>query len=316
MDYVPIRTSTLRGDQKTGFDIYIKIASKYILYIREGASFEGARLSKLKEKKLKKLYILSDKEENYRTYLSANIERAFDKSSGQPIEERGRVIQGLQESQCDEIMEDPTNEIQYQIAKKGAGRFAEFLMAENKAVQSILNVTNDEKSIAAHGVAVSTYAVALAEKLGYKDNETLKQLALGALIHDIGHTESEVPFGSLYEEMDATKLKAYQEHPFKGGHKVKEQNHFDRNVIEIILQHEETADGTGYPKKLNENKMNPLALIVGTANFLDRMMTFEGVSEKDAAKEIMVRGLSKYPLQHLQHLQAIIKEVYVNSNAS
>ncbi len=308
MEYVPIRTSTLRGDQQTDFDIYIKIASKYILYIREGASFEGSRLGKLKEKKLKKLYILSENEANYRNYLSANIEAAFDKSSQKSIEERGEIIQGIQESQTEELMDDPTNEIQYQTAKKGCSRFADFIMAENNAVKSILAVGNDQKSIAAHGVAVSTYAIALAERLGYKDNETLTQLALGALLHDMGMLDCSVKLGTPMSEMSVDELKEYKQHPITGARKVKDLNHFDRNVIEIILQAEETADGTGFPKKLVESKINPLALIVGAANFLDTLITFREVPQEEVGKELMVQGLSKYPLQHLQNLQAIVKE--------
>ena len=52
MDYVSIRVSTLRGDQKIDFNAYIKINEKMVLYLRRGDSFEGERLLRLKEKKL------------------------------------------------------------------------------------------------------------------------------------------------------------------------------------------------------------------------------------------------------------------------
>ena len=55
MTYVPIRVSVLRGDQKIGFDAFLEVNSKYILYLRKGDSFEGARLDRLKEKKVKKI---------------------------------------------------------------------------------------------------------------------------------------------------------------------------------------------------------------------------------------------------------------------
>ena len=58
MDYTTIRVSTLRGDQKINFDAYLKIGEKMVLYVRQGDSFEGDRLKRLKEKKLKKMFIL------------------------------------------------------------------------------------------------------------------------------------------------------------------------------------------------------------------------------------------------------------------
>ena len=54
MDYVSIRVSTLRGDQKIEFNAYLKINEKMVLYLRQGDSFEGDRLKRLKEKKLRK----------------------------------------------------------------------------------------------------------------------------------------------------------------------------------------------------------------------------------------------------------------------
>ncbi len=46
MSHVPVRVSTLRGDQKVDFDAYIKINEKMVLYIRKGDSFrESAEMS-------------------------------------------------------------------------------------------------------------------------------------------------------------------------------------------------------------------------------------------------------------------------------
>ena len=77
-DFVPIRVSTLRGDTKISFDTYVNIAEKNILFCRKGDSFEGERLNRLKKKKLKKMFILKEQEEDYRNYLTKNIEEAYD----------------------------------------------------------------------------------------------------------------------------------------------------------------------------------------------------------------------------------------------
>ena len=53
-DFISMRVSTLRGDLKIDFDVYVKINDKMILYIRRGDSFEGPRLKRLREKKTKK----------------------------------------------------------------------------------------------------------------------------------------------------------------------------------------------------------------------------------------------------------------------
>ena len=72
-DYTPIRVSTLRGDLKIPFDAYVRVAGKYILYLRKGDSFEGKRLNKLKEKKLRTMFIPFDSLKHYRSYMTENI---------------------------------------------------------------------------------------------------------------------------------------------------------------------------------------------------------------------------------------------------
>ena len=81
----------------------------------------------------------------------------------------------------------------------------------------------------------------------------------------------------------------------------------DETVINIIAQHEECINGSGFPLKLNEAKMDPLAIIVGTANALDRLITFEGVKLDQAVKALMVNSVGKYPLNQIQMLGDIMK---------
>jgi hypothetical protein len=167
MDYVPIRVSTLRGDQKIEFDTFIKINEKFILYLRRGDSFEGIRLDRLRGKKLKKMFINPTDEQSYRKYLSKNIDNAYDKSSKTSMENRTHIIQGDQQSHAEEVMENPENERAYNEAKEAAQRFSEFLLNEDSGLAHILKLDNLEQSIAHHGVTVSSLAISLAKRLGF-----------------------------------------------------------------------------------------------------------------------------------------------------
>jgi hypothetical protein len=46
-EFTSVRVSTLRGDLRIPFDVYVKVAGKFILYCRSGSSFEGVRLERL-----------------------------------------------------------------------------------------------------------------------------------------------------------------------------------------------------------------------------------------------------------------------------
>lgn len=307
MDYVPIRVSTLRGDQKIDFNAYLKIDDKFIMYLRKGDSFEGARLQRFKEKKLRKVFILQSEEQNYLAYLGRNIDSAYDQNSKVDLENRAAIIQGAQQSNAEEVMENPGNAKAYEVAKDAAAKYAQFLMAEDKALSHILNIENFDHNIAHHGVTVSTLSVALAKKLKIDNPKTTQLLTLGALLHDYGHFESPLKLNHPVLQFSPEDLKLYKQHAMDGGVKVRDKKHFDQTVINIIAQHEECINGSGFPLKLTEAKMDPLAIIVGTANALDRLITFEGVILDQAVKTLMVNSVGKYPLNQIQMLGDIMK---------
>lgn len=308
MEYVPVRVSTLRGDQQVEFDAYVKLNEKYVLYIRKGDSFEGPRLTRLKGKKLKRMYIVPDDEENYRKYLSKNIEMAYDSNSGKSIETRSEVVQGIQQSNAENVMENVDSAEVYNEAKTGVARFVEFLQKENAAIAHILKLDNADRTIAHHGVTVSTLATALAAKLGITDSKSSQMLGLGGLIHDMEHFHSGLDLARPLSAFSGKELELYKEHPLSGATRLLDKKHVDKSVINIIVQHEEFVGGGGFPKGLRESQMDPLSVIVATANALDRLITFEGVPKKDAAKELMIRSVGKYPLEHMKALANIANQ--------
>lgn len=306
MDYVSIRVSTLRGDQKIDFNAYIKINEKMVLYLRQGDSFEGDRLKRLKDKKLRKMYILSDEETNYRNYLQRNIETAYDDSAGRDMQTRAEVIQGSQQNNAEELFENPENAASYNYAKDAAGKYVQFIMTNAQALSSIMKIENSEKNIAHHGVTVATLAIGLANKLGIKDDKKTQLLTLGALLHDYGHHSSSLDLNRPVASMSAEDQVIWKAHPNLGATRVQDKKHFDQTVINIIAQHEETINGSG-PMGLKEKDMDPLAVIVSSANAMDRLITFEGVPKEEAAKKLMIEHVGKHPLNHIQMLNDLMR---------
>lgn len=308
MNYVPIRVSTLRGDQKIAFDVFIRINEKFIHYLKKGDSFEGGRLTRLREKKLKKMFIVPEDEKSYRSYLMQNIEMAYDKKSEKPLETRSQIVQGYQQSQAEELMERPEDSQLYQNTKDVSLKFAEFLKNEKAALGHILNIDNVDKNIAHHGVSVAALSVSLYHRLGLSDQKQLSLLTLGASLHDLEHTHSGLDVARPTKSMDEKDLKLFKSHPMEGARRLQSISHFDRSILNIIIEHEEFIDGKGFPQGLKESQMDPLSIIVGSANAMDRRLTFEGVPRREVGKQLMISAMGQRPLNHLQLLTEIVAE--------
>ena len=256
------------------------------------------------------MYIQHSDEKNYREYMDRNLSMAYDSSSGKSVEDRSQIVQGVQQAAAEDVMESPSDEVSYKAAKDGAAKYVDFLLKEDKALKSVLAIENTDQNIGHHGVTVSTYSVALAKSLGITDSKQTQLLSLGALLHDFAIFRGGLKVNRPTSEFTPEEMKEYQEHPMAGAVLVKDLKHFDRSVINIILEHEECIDGSGFPKKLRENQVDPLSVIVSSCNALDRIITFERVQPKEAIKKMTIEQMGRHPLNHIQLLQKIVAENY------
>lgn len=106
--------------------------------------------------------------------------------------------------------------------------------------------------------------------LGLK-KETVKQITLGALFHDIGLAR--VPSGILKKpgKLTENEKSVVQKHVKWGLEIGKRDNMLSDIVIDMMVNHHERLDGTGYPRGLKENKLSKLARITAIIDVYDAM---------------------------------------------
>lgn len=95
-------------------------------------------------------------------------------------------------------------------------------------------------------------------------NHELYELALGALLHDIGKTTLPRINGLLF---DSTKLHTLY------GRNLLLRSKLSPRIARIVAEHHEALDGSGLPLGLTDNKIDVLSKIVAIANFFDKAIT-------------------------------------------
>lgn len=308
MDYISIRVTTIRGDQKIGFDVYIKISDRMILFLHKGDSFEGRRLQRLKEKKLKKMFILKQDEQLYLSYLQRNLDSAYDSTSVKDISVRAEIISGSQQSNIEDVFENPDSPQSYNKIKSEATRYVDFILNQSDSVKALMSVDKGDQLLSQHCVNVATLSVALAQKLKVMEADKIQLIALGAFLHDFGHTLKQIDLKKPVSAMSPEEAKIWKEHTHVGAEALRDKKHLDAEVLSIILNHEENVSGTG-PLGLPAKDQSFMCTIVSSANTVDRLITFEGVAVADLKKKFAVEYIGRHPLTHIQHLTEIIKQL-------
>lgn len=124
---------------------------------------------------------------------------------------------------------------------------------------------------AGHQKSVSQLAYLMGEKLGLKDQQ-LEGLKLGALIHDIGKlgVPGQIlakPSRLTKEEYELVKMHSQQ------GADIIDEVEFPWPIKEMILQHHERLDGSGYPRGLKGDQIILEAQIIGVADVADSVLS-------------------------------------------
>jgi PAS domain S-box-containing protein/putative nucleotidyltransferase with HDIG domain len=122
---------------------------------------------------------------------------------------------------------------------------------------------------AGHERRVAELATAIAEDMGM-DGEELTALRLGGLIHDIGKIAVPAEILAKPGRLSEVEFNLIKQHP-ASGFDILEVIDFGRPVAEIVLQHHERLDGSGYPRGLSGEDILPEARILAVADVVEAM---------------------------------------------
>ncbi|MFW5771263.1 MAG: HD domain-containing phosphohydrolase [Spirochaetota bacterium] len=122
-----------------------------------------------------------------------------------------------------------------------------------------------------HQQRVAHLARALAEELDYPD-EQVQGIYIAAMVHDIGKIA--VPIEILFKPGRLTDLdmQYIRMHP-AAGYDILKMIEFRWPVAEIVLQHHERIDGSGYPEGLEGKYILSEAKILGVADVVESIAT-------------------------------------------
>jgi len=121
----------------------------------------------------------------------------------------------------------------------------------------------------AHAINVAVIALLMGRTFGMAPEEMM-DLGVGSLMHDVGKQDIPDRVRHLDDGFGSAEINAYREHVSLG------VNHGRRmgvspGALMVIGQHHEHADGSGFPLKMNGDRMTTAARIVALVNRYDNL---------------------------------------------
>ncbi|MCP4338237.1 MAG: HD domain-containing protein, partial [Desulfobulbaceae bacterium] len=122
---------------------------------------------------------------------------------------------------------------------------------------------------AGHQLRVDLLACAIAKELGLPGQQ-IEGLHIAALLHDIGKITLPSDYLAKPTKLTKEEMAVIRCHT-EVGYEILKKIHFPWPVAEIVYQHHEHLDGTGYPRALTDKDILLEAKILAVADVVEAM---------------------------------------------
>ncbi|MCM1004321.1 MAG: HD domain-containing protein [Candidatus Gastranaerophilales bacterium] len=151
-----------------------------------------------------------------------------------------------------------------------------------------------------HPLNVAIISGLIAKKLEYS-NQTVEQIIMAGLLHDIGKVLIKLSDGS--SPLLTVNEDEVSAHTKLGYDLIKNKLHLSEEIATAALEHHENNDGTGYPQGFSNDTISEFAQIINVANYYDNLAynrTANPVSTNREALRVMLEiGTKRFSAQML-----------------
>jgi response regulator RpfG family c-di-GMP phosphodiesterase len=307
---VPVNSEVFLKINSIPCDVYVQLsADKYIKIINNDALFSTDIIIKLIAKGVKHFYINKSEISAYsesiahtvfsllKTKTSKMDEASKSQLTGKALE---LVKSNLLKCGFSKAIMDVTEEvINLQVDMiKASPELSKFM----DKFQLFRKMNTD------HSRLVSFLSVAIVKEIGWDSESTLHKMCLASLFHDVSLSDNfsdKVIDDAAFKQLSPTDQSIFHNHCEESAHIAKNFASVAPGMEQVILEHHELPDGTGFPKGLTAAHVHSLSACLHLADFASYLMwlenfEIEAIREKVALKrEFYSKGFYRKPYDAL-----------------
>jgi HD-GYP domain-containing protein (c-di-GMP phosphodiesterase class II) len=261
-------------DTSPPFALYFRpgVDQPFVLYCERKTKFTRAARRRLIQNRVKELFISARDKGAYSRYVADNLSGILE-DSRLTVREKSAILYDSAQAVVEDVLEKPTDRAHIERGKSIVQRTVDFMRSEEFLLEHLLRTISCDYYLYTHSVNVTAYAIALCMRAGYVDPATLREVANGALLHDVGETlikrESMKKTGALTpKEWELVKT-----HPQEGHKILQKSGGLGEIALDIVLHHHEKLNGSGYPYGLRDDEISVFVRIVTIADIFDALTT-------------------------------------------
>jgi putative nucleotidyltransferase with HDIG domain len=165
---------------------------------------------------------------------------------------------------------------------------------QDLCVRLLTDAAGDKASM--HALNVTIISMLMGRTFGLSEPD-MQDLGVGAMLHDIGKIELPERVRHRDESLSPSEVRFYEEHVAHGVALARKMG-LAPGAMLVLAQHHEHADGSGFPLRLNTDRMTAGARIVALVNRYDNLcnphFAARALTPHESLSLLFAQGKSKF----------------------
>ncbi len=270
--YVRLPLAFFCSPHRPRLNIYqrVSVESKPVLLASRNSGLSDSQVVDLQKRGQKSALVLRSEMEAVSEEMLESLECIVADDSI-PAEGRFLVLQSVIGLEITRTLRSKDSSRFVAVSQDVGGMIANLVTRQHVSPQKLFDVAAHDTATFVHITNVAAYAVLLAEQLGISDKHERQQIAVGAMLHDIG--KRSIPKSILQKvgKLDAAEREVIESHPKLGYVELCKDPNISHGQLMMVYQHHEWINGGGYPVGVLADEIHPWAKLLAVVDVFDAL---------------------------------------------
>ena len=257
-NYLPIPLKHVAAKQLATVPIYIQADNEYCLYSSDGLGFSNDDKKRLLDSNVRYVFISMKDHDKYFDAMAESMSDVI-MDSNIDFEEKKEMFHGTAINLANQLNNTAPDKQKVDQTIDHSNNNAQMIM-NGMSVKDMYEMCVHDQKDAKHLLQMSSLMQGFAHKLGLNDKHSLSMMGTGAMLHDIG---------KVFLPKDNRTVEMLRSHVQLGVQHLDTIKGTPMEIRNIVAEHHERIDGSGYPYGLKGDDISLMGQMAGLAYTFD-----------------------------------------------
>ena len=267
--YFPVATDSI-DEHMLEMDLYLKSTETGapVLYRSTGVAFSNDDRKRLVNLGVRFLYVPTEQHKAYRKVLTKRLDQNFH-DPAKSRKERTRFVRTSCAKMIEDVLLFPGQHVSVAMVEDVAEQFAKWAAEEDGEFAFLLDMSAHDYYTVTHLVNVGVACGLLIRELRPGQPEMYAPFIQGGLLHDIGKRKIPEWILNKVGQLKPREWELIHDHPMAGYAELAAHSCVSPIVLEMVRDHHEKLDGTGYASGLSGEQVGFPARLCAVVDMYD-----------------------------------------------